>query len=176
MPSKPKSNPPAIRNLRVDKVFQRFASTGGMLFGHKLESGEWLRCIGTLPETVDEGDDVIAVGQLKTHYKYGEQFNISFVIASGVGPLTIDERRVVQVMAIKELDQSLCSGHCYEMLHTIATKLSSTLGKPYAEVLGQLSEPLDLVVVHGKRILKHEIDAAETTIATAIRSAIHARP
>jgi hypothetical protein len=167
------SQPPAIRTLRVDKVFQRFPSTGGMLFGYRLESGEWLKCIGTLPAEIDEGDDLIVVGATKQHPKYGEQFNIQFVVASGIGPLQIDERKIVQIMALRELEHSLMSGHCYDMVHTLATKLSSMLGQSYEDVVARLSEPLDLVVVHGKRILKHDIDAAETTIATAIRSAIH---
>jgi hypothetical protein len=157
----------------VDKVFQRFPTTGGMLFGHKLESGEWLRCIGTLPETVDEGDELIVVGAIRNHPQYGEQFNVQFVIASGLGPLVVDEFKIVQILAIKELEQSQSNGHCYDMLHTIAQKLSATLGMAYQDVVAKLQEPLGLVVVHGKRILKYETDVAETTIATAIRAAIH---
>jgi hypothetical protein len=172
MPSKPKSNP-SIRELRVDKVFQRFPSTGGMLFGHRLESGEWLKCIGTLPREVDEGDDLIVVGAIKQHPKYGEQFNVQFVIASGVGPLQLDERRVVQVMALRELEHAQQSGHCYELVHTLAVKVGATLGMPYETVAKLLQEPLDLLVVHGKRIMSFEINAAETTIADSVRSAIH---
>ncbi len=170
MVSKTKSNP-AIRNLRVDKVFQRFAN-GGMLFGHRLESGEWLKCIGTLPKETDEGDDLIVVGVVKHHPKYGEQFNVQFVIASGVGPLQIDERRIVQVMALRELEQQLQAGHCYELVHTLAVKVGSVLGMAYDDVVARLQEPLDLLVVRGKRASSYEIDAAETTIASAIRAAI----